>query len=148
MWSRERNAQELKTFRCSDEPGLNSAAQLQALDILNGRSIGMIGDSVTRYQYLALGHYLVHGTCAQDGNSVDQLSILNEDGWGSWNAVYKHGSAALTVDNEVVSSIELCFCNHEIFGPGRVTEMRALQINGANIRGIAPYQGCTCATKS
>ena len=122
---------------CSEEAGLSSSDHLRALDMLNGRFVVMVGDSVTRYQYLALAHYLVHGTCAHDRDpDSDTLSLINEEGWNSWEAYFTATSAALTGVNEAVVSTETCIGTRINLDPG-LFEMRMLQIRGAQVCVVA-----------
>ncbi|KAI8586032.1 hypothetical protein BDZ88DRAFT_430479 [Geranomyces variabilis] len=65
----------------------------QLLQRLQGQSIHFIGDSVTRYQYNELVHYLETGTvpdAADPSTLIDgRLNPVNERTWDSWAQFYQ-----------------------------------------------------------
>lgn len=70
---------------------------------LSGRRISFIGDSVTRYQYLNLVHFIAHGRWYSDYPSFEQEPL-----WSSWLDFYQGTTARLTTKDGV--SRERCDC--------------------------------------
>ena len=73
---------------------------------LRGRNIAFVGDSVSRYQYLNLVHFLAHG----DWQSSYPM-FENEKEWGSWLHFYAGTSARLVTH----ATRETCDCFREGF---------------------------------
>lgn len=70
---------------------------------LSGRRISFIGDSVTRYQYFNLVHFIAHGRWYSDYPSFEQEPL-----WSSWLDFYQGTTARLTTKDGV--SRERCDC--------------------------------------
>jgi hypothetical protein len=68
--------------------------------------ITLIGDSLTRYQYLNLVHFLEHGTWITDASNL--MPSENEHTFGNWTNFYK-------ITNQRVRGHEICDC-HRIEG--------------------------------
>lgn len=87
--------------------GLRGEAQLEwrnVLQCLRGRRIAFVGDSVTRYQYTNLAHFLAHG----DWYSAPPIFEYEKE-WPSWVAYYEGTSARLVTS----SAYEKCDCVRE-----------------------------------
>lgn len=68
---------------------------------LRGQRIAFVGDSITRYQYLNLVHFLAHGTWVSNHPELER-----EASWPSWAAFYSGSSARLVT----TSTREACDC--------------------------------------
>ena len=69
----------------------------------SNRRISFVGDSVTRYQYLNLVHFIAHGRWYSDYPSFEQEPL-----WSSWLEFFQGTTARLT--NEGGSTNEKCDC--------------------------------------
>lgn len=123
----------LLDVKCANEAGVGSHAHEQTLDRLNGRSVVLLGDSVTRYQYLELAYYIVYGYCPSRETLPGQY-ILSEQGWESWDAFYKASSEQLTARTDKIVTSEHCFCSRAFLWPGRVHEARTFRYNDFEVR--------------
>ena len=79
---------------------------------LRNRRIAFVGDSVTRYQYLNLAHFIAHGHWRSGLPALE-----DETQWDSWAGFFNGSSARLTTE----TSQESCDC----FRPG--TPLLALE---------------------
>ncbi|KAL4440174.1 hypothetical protein ABPG75_003175 [Micractinium tetrahymenae] len=84
----------------------------QAQRCLAGKRLVFVGDSVTRYQYLTLLHFLERGTWpAPLGGVPGEPSVANEHEWPSWND-FLRGTSRL------FNGHELCDCFRADWVPG------------------------------
>ena len=87
---------------------------------LRGRRIAFMGDSLTRYQYLNLVHFIARGSWYSEPPTLE-----NERSWPSWAEFYKGTSARLTTS----TSHESCDCfRPEDNNVGRSIENRVFEI--------------------
>jgi hypothetical protein len=70
---------------------------------LIGRRISFVGDSLTRYQYLNLVHFITHGTWYSSYPPFEHEPL-----WNSWLEFYQGTTARLTTKNGI--SCEKCDC--------------------------------------
>lgn len=70
---------------------------------LRGRRIAIIGDSLTRYQYLNLAHFLAHGSWYSAPPHLE-----SERQWGSWRNFFRGTSARLNA--AAPAAFEVCDC--------------------------------------
>lgn len=78
---------------------------------LSNSTITFVGDSLTRYQYLSLAHFLVHGRFIQRYADDNTSSLTNEKTWPSWPVFYSAGSQLLHVNTSNLTSTESCDCH-------------------------------------
>jgi hypothetical protein len=71
---------------------LNSTSDFPALKILRNKQVFFIGDSLTRYQYIALVYYLKHGQMLSDDL---QPNPVEEKTWKTWLNFYNGTSSIL-----------------------------------------------------
>ena len=69
---------------------------------LRGRRLAIIGDSLTRYQYLNLAHFLAYGSWYSAPPHLE-----SERQWGSWGDFFRGSSARL---NAAPAAFEVCDC--------------------------------------
>lgn len=107
-WSKANGtADQLSVRGCS----LRRMGHAEAKQCLAGKRLVFIGDSVTRYQYLTLLHFLDRGRWpAPLGGDPGEPSVANEREWPSWND-FLRGSNAL------FGGRELCDCYREEYDP-------------------------------
>ena len=91
---------------------------------LRGRRLAFIGDSVTRYQYLNLVHFLARGKWYDR-----EPALENEYLWSSWEAFFSGVSARLTTNHSRVS----CDCFREHRSIRTAVENRVFEDLEANI---------------
>jgi hypothetical protein len=79
----------------------------------------MVGDSVTRYQYLSLVYYLRHGKWEPIDITIDHPHhIINEHEYGTWNEFFFE-------TNDVLAPYEWCDCYRpEVSALGDIIEAR------------------------
>jgi hypothetical protein len=70
---------------------------------LRGRRIAIIGDSLTRYQYLNLAHFLAYGSWYSTSPHLE-----SERQWGSWGDFFRGSSARLNA--AAPGAFEVCDC--------------------------------------
>ena len=97
-----------------------------ARSCLSGKHIAFVGDSVTRYEYLSLVHFLSKKQYMERYGASDagNPSLVNEHDFSSWDDFFARGSAriAAAVDAE---ADELCDCHRPLGGPlSDITEHR------------------------
>ena len=98
---------------------------------LRGRRIAFLGDSLTRYQYLNLVHFIARGSWYSESPAFE-----NERSWPSWAEFYKGTSARLTTS----TSHESCDCfRPEDNNVARAVENRVFEIASLGIA-IAFFQ--------
>lgn len=102
-----------KSISWSDNLTLSIATcSLEKIDVdltqrcLAPRGIQMIGDSVTRYQYLNLVHFLATGKWASDPSKPNELEKL----YSNWNDFY-------LVTNQRLLGHEICDCGRDNVAP-------------------------------
>jgi hypothetical protein len=125
-------ANELVKHVCAHETGTGSRAHENTIDRLSGRHLVFIGDSVSRYQYLALAYYVVTGKCADPNSAEYILSELSFS--GSWETFYKRTSEMLTIENQKFRTTETCFCSRLALRPGKLVENRSFQYTDMQVR--------------
>lgn len=113
---------------CAHESGLGSHAHEDTLNKLNERSVVFIGDSVSRYQYLELAYYVVHGVCPSRDAHPGKY-ILSELGWPDWDTYFRETSEQVTRATSKSISVERCFCRRAELSPGRAQELRTFRYN-------------------
>lgn len=85
---------------------------------LSGLRLAFLGDSVTRYQYLALLHFLVVGYYPHPYDD-GAPSVTNHEQWkGGWDGYYKGAQDALRKHLPTTAVLDCDDCHHE----KRVTE--------------------------
>ena len=87
-----------------------------------------------RFQYLALGYYLAHGSCPDAGEQGGKRNVLSEESFRSWPEFFQETSEALTVRNEAFHTAELCMCVREAKEPMQVTEQRTYTYQDVQVR--------------
>ncbi|KAI7840403.1 hypothetical protein COHA_005834 [Chlorella ohadii] len=86
---------------------LRRFSHAEAVQCLASKRLVFVGDSITRYQYLTLLHFLDRGEWPHPtGNQPGQPSVANEHEWASWNA-FLRGTSRL------FGGRELCDCYRE-----------------------------------
>lgn len=68
-----------------------------ARSCFRGHSIAMVGDSVSRYMFLDLAYFIVHGKHHPRYHHGDSPHLVAENEWGSWAAFY-NGSTEVGID--------------------------------------------------
>lgn len=71
-------------------------------ECLRGRRIAIVGDSLTRYQYLNLVHFIAYGSWYSARPHLE-----NERQWGSWATFFRGSTARL---NKAPNVFEVCDC--------------------------------------
>ena len=61
---------------CTEEQGFGSERHNRTLDLLNGQRVAMVGDSVTRYEYIELAFYITHGQCPEERKQRGLSTII------------------------------------------------------------------------
>jgi hypothetical protein len=115
-----RLAMEISMHACRSERGPNSYSHEWTLNRLNGKKIMLIGDSVTRYQYLEFAYYVVYGKCPEQ----DKDYVISEEWYDGWDDFFTKTSTVLSVDSPPIRTQETCLCAREELIPGRVSETR------------------------
>lgn len=101
--------------------------------MLQGRHILLMGDSVTRYMYLSLAHYLTHGHWPDPIINSGEQNVCWEGTHSSWPTFYEYTNAKLNVGN----STEFCDCYRSGISseyPYNVSENRFFAIADEDIR--------------
>jgi hypothetical protein len=130
---------------CDKETGSGSLAHEHVLDRLNGRKLILIGDSVSRYQYLELAFYVLFGKCPDKDSSnyiLSERTYSTDLGTRDWAKFYAETSKQLNVKSTKFSSTETCFCARLSLSPGSVIEQRAFQYTDIQVRANTT-PGCT-----
>ena len=93
-----------------------------ARSCLSGKHIAFIGDSVTRYEYLSLVHFLSKKQYMERyGASVSgEPSLVNEKDFSSWEDFFVNGSARIA-DAVDAQAAELCDCHRTPAGDMAIT---------------------------
>jgi hypothetical protein len=130
-------ANELIKHVCAHETGMGSRAHENAIDRLSDRYLVFIGDSLSRYQYLALAYYLVTGKCADPSSGEYILSERSFD--RNWPRFYKRTSEILTTQNQKFRTTETCFCSRIDLKPGKLVENRSFRYSDIQVRSIIPF---------
>jgi len=100
-------------------------------ETLNTTHVVFVGDSVSRYQYLALAYYLVHERVL-NRSLVDNISF--EKTFGShttdWQRFFYFSSSVLTSSLPSLTTSEVCFCTRsQTNDPVRNREQRHFQLH-------------------
>lgn len=114
---------ELPIHDCT-KPDEGSRRHVEWIKKLNGRRIVFLGDSPLRFQYLALGYYLAHGSCPDTQKPEQPGHILSEQSFETWNQFFQQTSAALVARNDAFRTTEVCMCSRMAKEPMQVTEQR------------------------
>jgi hypothetical protein len=99
------------------------------INTLKGQTIVLIGDSLTRYQYLSLVYFLEYGVWSTEKISgFDGRHVINEKQWGSWNDYYNQ-------TNHFLRGRETCDCLRNLpFKYKEAYENRLYENNEFNFR--------------
>lgn len=105
--------------------GARSFSHADALALLANRSIVFIGDSITRYQYLNLAHFLTTGAWRGPAPHNE-----NEHAWASWTHFHEGTTRRLNTG----ATHEICDCHRvqDETDPSRILERRYFKHWSAN----------------
>lgn len=117
-------------YECS----LRRLTASEARQCLSNKTLTFVGDSISRYQYLSLAHFLVHGRFIQRYSDDNGTSLTNEHTWPSWPEFYSKGSQQLHVNSSTVTSTESCDCYRVPNEP--IREFRTLIIHSGHAQRI------------
>lgn len=110
----------------------------EARQCLSNSTLTFVGDSLSRYQYLSLAHFLVHGRFIQRYAGDNTSSLTNEHTWPSWPVFYSAGSQLLHLNSSTVTSIESCDCYR--VPDELIREFRTLTIQAGQSRMRVEYK--------
>jgi hypothetical protein len=106
----------------------------EARQCLANRSLTFVGDSLSRYQYVSLAHFLSHGQYMQRYADDGAPSLVIERIWPNFKVLYHDGSKMLQHQDAAATATEHCDC-HRIALDASVREDRTMTINISAIAG-------------
>jgi hypothetical protein len=110
---------QLKIRNCSLEISQSEAISCLRKHVPDG--LLLIGDSVTRYQYLSLAYFLATGRW----QSPKPTNVIERE-FGSWSAFYN-------ITNSRMGGAELCDCYRQEHTFNHITESRFFRKNGVSV---------------
>lgn len=107
-WDRDRvrDKPNFKTSNCL----MRNLSHKSVIECLSGKDVVFLGDSVLRYQYLALAFFIAHGYTQHPYGQGQEKSLTKWMGWGDWQKFYGAVPGVLTRNSTYGRSEALCNC--------------------------------------
>jgi hypothetical protein len=105
-----------------------------ARQCLANRTLTFVGDSVSRYQYLSMAHFLARGKYIQRYADDGAPSLVIERMWPNFTVFYNTGSRMLQHKDASASATEHCDC-HRLNLDTTTREDRTLTVNVSELAG-------------